>query len=83
MIHVFFFALPLCFLEFFAVAFYLSGFACLRCWVCLMCPFHIPVVWCIELEDVSLSVFSCVSVRDCSESHCSLSLSIIIPNQRG
>ena len=44
---------------------------------------HIPVVWCVELDDVSLSVFSCVSVRGCSGSHYSLSLSISIRNQRG
>ena len=31
------FALPLCFLALFVVAFYLSGFACLRCWVFFMC----------------------------------------------
>ena len=41
--------------------------------------FHIRVVWCVELDDVPLSVFSCVSVRGCSGSHYSLSISTSIP----
>ena len=30
---------------------------------------HIPVVWCVELDDMSLPAFSCVCVRGCRGRH--------------
>ena len=45
-----------------------------------MTSLHIPVVWCVELDDVS---FSCVWVRGYRERHYTLSLSISNPSQRG
>ena len=59
------FALPLYFLELFAFTFYLSPFACLRCWICLMrLSTFVLYAWCVELDDVSLPVFFlCFSER--------------------
>ena len=73
------FALPLRFLKLFGASFYLSGLSCLRCWICLIyfCTFLFKRVWnymmCLCL------LFSCVSVRGCSGSHLSLTLSMSIP----